>query len=398
MPGSKVISQKEYPSSQSRNRTAQHIPLGQLRMAFQAALDPLHGFFAQRNALLIDRAAQRHNRMDALPRHTLGPCQPGLAIVSLRPLPGQFHKTPTPFNGMVCAVRGRVLQPVDGVAHLVGTRHHAREQWRAHPAAGRAVGPFELHPIAPPWLRGPAPWPPRRQRRDDTIARLGGTPARHRQLRRLFGDDATGEILRLAPQVMRTGLRGPTGAPPAGARTAIDRRFPVPAHAFAPLRRLAPRVFFVRWSKMAAVAARFFGGLAVRTVRQRAPIRWTTAALVLGAGSWSSGTPWARRAPPAAWAVRRVYASVVRHVGACCAGASASWRRASAASGYCSSQRLRPLRMAPLNRPGPCGVPPAPPPRPDGSSPRASRRAVRCRDRIAASSPPETPVWWHPSS
>src|SRR5262245_21614764 len=67
----KTISQKEYPSSQCSNRRDQNIPLGQLKMAFQAALDRLHGFFAQRNALLIDLAAQLHDQMDAFPRHTL---------------------------------------------------------------------------------------------------------------------------------------------------------------------------------------------------------------------------------------------------------------------------------------------------------------------------------------
>src|SRR5215471_14410776 len=76
----KAISQKEYPSSQCSNRRDQNIPLGQLRMAFQAALDRLHGFFAQRNALLIELAAQRHDRMDAFPRHTLSPFQHGLDI------------------------------------------------------------------------------------------------------------------------------------------------------------------------------------------------------------------------------------------------------------------------------------------------------------------------------
>src|SRR5262249_15645192 len=43
----KAISQKEYPSSWCRSWTDQNIPLGQLGMAFQAALDRLHGFFAQ---------------------------------------------------------------------------------------------------------------------------------------------------------------------------------------------------------------------------------------------------------------------------------------------------------------------------------------------------------------
>src|SRR6516165_4962686 len=64
-----AISQKEYPSSHCRSRMDQNIPLGQLRMAFQAALDCLHGFFAKCNALLIHLAAQRPDRMDAFPRH-----------------------------------------------------------------------------------------------------------------------------------------------------------------------------------------------------------------------------------------------------------------------------------------------------------------------------------------
>src|SRR5262249_29840708 len=83
----KAISQKEYPSSQCRSRTDQNIPLGQLRMAFQAALDRLHGFFAKRNALLIYLAAQLHERMDTFPRPTLGPFQHGLDIDELRPIP-----------------------------------------------------------------------------------------------------------------------------------------------------------------------------------------------------------------------------------------------------------------------------------------------------------------------
>src|SRR4029453_4009662 len=66
--------------------------------------------------------------------------------------------------------------------------------------------------------------------------------------------------------------------------------------------------------------------------------------MVLGEGSCSAEIPCARSASPAAFAVRRVYASVVRNVGSCGACASASCRRASAASGACSSQRLRPLK------------------------------------------------------
>jgi hypothetical protein len=69
------------------SRTNQNIPLGQLRMAFQSALDRLHSFLAKRNTLLIHLAAQLHDRMDAFPRHTLGPFQHGLDINQLRPIP-----------------------------------------------------------------------------------------------------------------------------------------------------------------------------------------------------------------------------------------------------------------------------------------------------------------------
>jgi hypothetical protein len=82
-------------------------------MAFQAARDRLHGFLAQRNALLIHRAAQLHYWMDAFPRHTLSPFQHGLDIDQLRPIPVQFPNAPTPFNGIVFAVIGRVIQQVD---------------------------------------------------------------------------------------------------------------------------------------------------------------------------------------------------------------------------------------------------------------------------------------------
>ena len=82
-----AISQKEYPSSWCRGWTDQNIPLGQRRMAFQAALDRLHGFFAQCNALFIHLAAQLHDRMDAFPHHTLGPFQHSLDIDQLRPIP-----------------------------------------------------------------------------------------------------------------------------------------------------------------------------------------------------------------------------------------------------------------------------------------------------------------------
>jgi hypothetical protein len=94
------------------------------------------------------------------------------------------------------------------------------------------------------------------------------------------------------------------------------------------------------------VALIFCCGLAVSPWRQRSPLRCNPAALGLGEGTGSVETPGSRRAAPAAVAVRRVYARVVRNVGAGGACPAARWRQAAAASDAGASQRLRPLQAA----------------------------------------------------
>src|SRR5215471_1444472 len=55
-------------------------------------------------------------------------------------------------------------------------------------------------------------------------------------------------------------------------------------------------------AKMVSVSLIFFWGLALSTFRKRNPIRLSTWAIVLGAGSWAASSPWARNASRAAWA------------------------------------------------------------------------------------------------
>ena len=49
-------------------------------MAFQSGLDLLHGLLRQRDALLVDLAAELDRRMQTFPGHALGPAQHGVDI------------------------------------------------------------------------------------------------------------------------------------------------------------------------------------------------------------------------------------------------------------------------------------------------------------------------------
>jgi hypothetical protein len=94
-------------------------------MAFQSALDCLHGFLAQRNALLIHLAAQFHYRMEAFPCHTLRPCQHRLDINQFRPIPVHFQEAPTPFDRIILTVLGWVVQQLNRLANGIAKLHHA---------------------------------------------------------------------------------------------------------------------------------------------------------------------------------------------------------------------------------------------------------------------------------
>jgi hypothetical protein len=138
----------------------------------------------------------------------------------------------------------------------------------------------------------------------------------------------------------------------AGDLTDRHRGCTIDTQAFDGWRGRCRLVFFSLLAHMASVSAIFFCGVALTTWRRRKPRRLSTSAIVLGEGHGSFSSPWALTASSAALAVSRVEASVVRHGGSCCAGASASRPSASAASGSCSSQRVRLLQAdcAPTTR------------------------------------------------
>ena len=308
-------------------------------MAFQAALARLHGFFAKRHALVIHLAAQRPDRMEAVPRQTLGPCQQGLDLHPLRPIPGQCHKPPTPCNRMVVAVLGWGRQQMDGFATLVGTLPHAGQKLGAPTTPCWTMSHFALPPRHGSLLGLLPRCPPSCTRIDDALTGLGSTPQGAGPRRAVCSHTPAWTVPLVQAQVVVTRLGiaprpAPSDAIPNGhwgftsETQACDV---VPWHGFVG--------FFARLVHMASVSAIFFWGLALTTVRSRNPIRWRTTAIVEGAGSGSWQYPWARQASKAAWAVSRVEASGGRNVGSCWACASARRRRAAATSGCVSAQR-----------------------------------------------------------
>src|SRR5215470_17637326 len=99
-------------------------------------------------------------------------------------------------------------------------------------------------------------------------------------------------------------------------------------------------------AKIASVCGTFLSGLLLTTWRKRKPRRCKITAIVEGAGRMASSRPCCRSPAMAVLAVKRIEDTVVRNVGSCCAWAKARSTRASAASGYRSSQRRRPLKAA----------------------------------------------------
>ena len=223
-------------------------------MAFQSALDRLHGFFAKRNALLIHLAAELDDGMDAFPRHTLGPFQHCLDIDQLRPIPVQFQNTPTPFNWIVFAVIGRVIQQVDWFANLVGKLHHAVQKLRATPTALRPVIHFDLEQPGGRLCLLIQGFPLGGEYIDDEVTGFVRTAERNGQLPSIFIHDPTRNILLLAPQVVITGVGITPSETTARKITDVHGGFTIDTQAFDVLPCRGLGVFFLMLSKMASVS------------------------------------------------------------------------------------------------------------------------------------------------
>lgn len=257
-------------------------------MAFQAALNFPHRFLAQRYSFLIHLTAQRHYRMDALPGHTFGPFQHRLHIDQLRPIPVHLQNAPAPLNRIIFAVVGRVIQSLNGLANVVRKLHHAMQKLRTHTTAFRPIVHFDLSQLYSALGLRVHCLPLGFERINEKITGFVGTPKGNAQLPALFIHDAARDILLPTPEVVVTGFVIAPGHPTARKLPNVHRRFTIDAQALDPSRCRGVGILFLMLSKIASVSLIFFCGLALTTLRRRKPMRFSTAAIVEGAGSWSS--------------------------------------------------------------------------------------------------------------
>ena len=201
-------------------------------MALQSFFNRLHCRRPERKALLVAFVAECDDRMQPLPGHPLGPLQPGLGIDQLRPLPLQLQETPAPLDGILLAVLRRRRQELHRLGHVVSALHHAMQTLRPPAPALRAIIPCDV-PQTRGGLRLCLSGVPRGcERIHDAVTRCVGAAKGDRQLGTLCSDDATRDILLLAPPIMLTGLIVTPCETATRRSTAVHRRFPSDAQAF----------------------------------------------------------------------------------------------------------------------------------------------------------------------
>ena len=147
-----------------------------------------------------------------------------MASINFVPFQCSSKIPPAPFDRVVLAVIGRVVQQLDGVPHLVGKLHHAMEKLRAHATAFGPVIHFTLQLLYRRLLVGRQGLPPGVQGIDHEITGLVGTAKDDAQPPRIFIYQAPRNILLLTPQVVIAGL-GITPREPS-ARKIADRHRP----------------------------------------------------------------------------------------------------------------------------------------------------------------------------
>jgi hypothetical protein len=101
----------------------------------QSLFNRLHLRFIQGDSLQVGLWVQFDDGVNPFPCHTLCPSQHRLLILQLRTIPMLFQNAPTPFNGIVFAVIGRVVEQLNGLANPVRKRHHPLEKLGANTAA-----------------------------------------------------------------------------------------------------------------------------------------------------------------------------------------------------------------------------------------------------------------------
>ena len=189
----------------------QHIPLRQLRVALQARFDCMHGPLAQRHPFLGDLPAACDDRVHPLPCHTLRPLYHRLDMHHLGSVPVQFSNPPAPLDGIILAMVGGVIQPLNRLANGIAQRHHAMQKWRPPPTTFRAVIHGDLQPCHGHRLGLIQRSPPRFKGIHEAITRFGGAAKGHRHLPALFIHDPTRHVLLVQAPVVITRVVIPSG-------------------------------------------------------------------------------------------------------------------------------------------------------------------------------------------
>jgi hypothetical protein len=127
--------------------------------------------------------------------------------------------------------------------------------------------------------------PLRFERINEKITGFVGTAKSNVQLSALFIDDATRNILLPATEVVIASLVIAPGHTAARKLPDVYRRFAIDAQALDPSRCYGVGILFLMLAKIAAVSLIFLCGLALTTLRKRNPMRFSTAAIVEGAGN-----------------------------------------------------------------------------------------------------------------
>ena len=162
------------------------------------------------------------------------------------------------------------------------------QKLRTHATTFRAIIHFDLSQLSRGLRWRVHGLPLGFERINNKITGFVGTAKGNLQLPAVFIDDATRDILFPATEVVIASLVIAPSHTATRKLPNVHRRFTIDAQALDPSRCRSISILFLMLAKIASVSLIFFCGLALTTLRRRKPMRFSTAAIVEGAGSWSS--------------------------------------------------------------------------------------------------------------
>jgi len=128
-----------------------------------------HGLFGEANAGLIHGCKQANDRRVALPGHSLGKMNNRVDGIKEIPIPVVLSGCPAAFNGIICAVIGRILGQIDGELIGLGKLHEPCHKLSAIALILRSI--IQIDHESMDLLKAFSPaLPPQLQHIDQTIA------------------------------------------------------------------------------------------------------------------------------------------------------------------------------------------------------------------------------------